>query len=165
VKIKFKKMHEDAVIPTFGNPGDAGADLRSVSVKYDAENDVFEYDSGVSVEIPEGFFGLVVPRSSIYKTDLMLSNHAGVIDSGYRGSIKSKFKIIQAYDSIENINIDSGIVTGTEFDEYRYYLIYPVKERFLQLLILPIVSNVQYEEVDELSETKRGEGGFGSTGK
>jgi dUTP pyrophosphatase len=167
--VKFKKLHENAVIPLFGKPGDAGADLTCVSLSYDEENDIFEYDSGISVEIPSGYFGLIVPRSSIFKTDLFLTNHAGVIDSGYRGSIKAKFKILQDYDEMDMSRVDteSGVVSSVVYDSQGHvditFKIYPIGSRFAQLIIQKI-PEIEYVESSELSETERGEGGYGSTG-
>jgi dUTP pyrophosphatase len=91
------------------------------------------------MEIPEGFMGLVFPRSSIRKTDLVLSNSVGVIDSGYRGEIQVTFK-------------KSGLNK------------YEIGDRGAQIIIIPHPP-VQFLEVKELSDTLRGEGGFGSTGK
>lgn len=164
MNIKFKKLHPDAVIPTFGKPGDAGADLTSIDVKYDSERDVFVYRTGIAIEIPDGYVGLIFPRSSIYKTDLLLTNHVGVIDSGYRGEIIANFKIIATYDNIEDVDEDNGVAQASDIIEDCKYLIYRKGDRFAQLVIVPIPS-IEYEEVSELSETVRGEGGFGSTGQ
>ena len=98
-----------------------------------------EYDTGLSLEIPEGFVGLIFPRSSISNTGLILANAVGVIDSSYRGSIKCRFK------AIPNTTI------------------YNVGERIAQLLILPY-PQINFEEVEELSTTDRGLDGFGSSG-
>jgi dUTP pyrophosphatase len=100
---------------------------------------------GIALEIPEGFVGLVFPRSSIRKTKLQLSNSVGVIDSGYRGELQATFnKIIT---TIENQKND-----------------YKVGDRVCQLMIIPHPT-IEFNEVNELSNTERGEGGFGSTGK
>ena len=94
---------------------------------------------GLAVEIPEGHVGLLFPRSSVYKSGLTLTNSVGVIDSGYRGEIMMKFQV----SSISNM--------------------YKVGDRVGQLLIVPY-PQVEFEEVDELSSTERGKGGYGSTG-
>ena len=143
LKVKIKKLHKDAVIPKYAKLGDAGMDLTAVDIKFSSPpNDKFapiaQVDSGISVEIPEGFAGLVFPRSSIYKNNTILSNSVGVIDSGYRGSIKANF------------------FADEETFGYR------VGDRFAQLIILSY-PQIEFEEVVELSETERGEGGFGST--
>jgi dUTP pyrophosphatase len=140
MNIKIKKLHTDSVIPQYAKPGDAGLDLTAVSVSIvdNKTSGYIEYDSGLAVEIPEGYVGLLYPRSSISDTGLILSNSVGVIDSGYRGSIKCRFK------AIPNTNI------------------YNKGDRFAQLIIIPY-PNITFEEVDELSETERGDGGYGST--
>lgn len=141
MKVKIKKLVENAVIPSYSKPGDAGMDLTAISYKYDkSTNFCHEYGTGLSIEIPEGYVGLLFPRSSIYKYDLLLSNHVGVIDSGYRGEIKFKFK--------------------SRFIESE---IYKIGDRIGQIIILPY-PQIEFEEVTELSETERGEGGYGSTG-
>jgi dUTP pyrophosphatase len=142
--LKFKKLHEDAIIPSYAKPGDAGLDLTAVTESWD--NDIVTYGTGLAMEIPEGFVGLLTPRSSVYKTGLFLANSVGVIDSGYRGEIMFKYR-----------SLDSGLeyhISGLE---------YHIKDRVGQLLLVPIPL-IKTLEVDELSSTDRGEGGFGSTG-
>ena len=144
--VKFKKLSPLAVIPRYSKPGDAGMDLTAVEVKKNFDSLRDEYtkvivDSGIAVEIPDGYVGLVFPRSSIQSTGLRLTNSVGVIDSQYRGSIKAYFDIL-----------DSTL---------KYY---EVGERFAQLIIMPY-PQIEFEEVEELSQTERGTGGFGSTNK
>ena len=139
MKVKIKRLHKDAVIPSYAKPGDAGLDLVATSIiSFDKEQ--VTYGTGIAVEIPEGFVGLVFPRSSIRKYEQYLSNSVGVIDSGYRGEIQATFNS-------------------------RYYadVKYQVGDKIAQLLILPYRS-IEFEEATELSSTDRGEGGFGSTG-
>lgn len=140
MNIKVKKLHKDAIIPFYSKAGDAGMDLTSVSSNIVNEKDhgYIEYDTGLAMEIPENHVGLIFPRSSISKTGLILANAVGILDSGYRGSIKCRFKAIP--NSI----------------------VYNDGDRIAQLMILPYPT-VTFEEVKELSETSRGEGGFGST--
>ena len=136
--VKIKKLHPNSVIPTYSKEGDAGMDLTITEVIKNTTEDV-SYGFGIALEIPSGFVGLVFPRSSIRKTDLLLTNSVGVIDSGYRGEIQSTFK-----------------KTGGS--------VYKVGERGVQIIIMPHPT-IQFEEVEELNNTERGEGGFGSTGK
>ena len=89
MQVKIKKLSPEAVIPTYAKDGDAGIDLVATSMKFDGTQ--ITYGTGLAMEIPEGFVGLVFPRSSIRKTDLSLSNSVGVIDSGYRGEIQATF--------------------------------------------------------------------------
>lgn len=137
LNIKIKRLHKDAVIPTKAHTTDAGCDLYATSCHYD--NGLIIYGTGIAVEIPEGYVGLVFPRSSIANTHLTLSNSVGVIDSGYRGEIMAKFR-----------------KDGTNA--------YRVGERIAQLIILPY-PEVVFEEAEELSESDRGTGGYGSSGK
>lgn len=139
MKIKIKKLHRAAPIPTYAKQGDAGLDLTVMTIKDEAYQ--ITYGFGIAVEIPEGYVGLVFPRSSIKNTDLILSNSVGVIDSGYRGEIKATFKKL------------SGTVSNKYF----------TGDRAAQLIIVPY-PKIEFEEVEELSETERGNGGFGSTG-
>ena len=138
MQVKIKKLHPKAVIPNYSKPGDGGMDLVITSVINDNKYDI-SYGFGIALEIPEGFVGLIFPRSSIRKYDLILSNCVGVCDSGYRGELQATFK-----------------KTGPH--------VYEVGERAAQIMILPY-PQIQFEEVEELSNTERGEGGFGSTGK
>lgn len=145
MKVKIKKLHENAVIPSYAKPGDAGMDLTATSKAFDDNNNVV-YGTGLAVEIPEGYVGLIFPRSSNAKTDLYLTNHVGVIDSGYRGEIMFKFR---KSDCSKN------------FQEAR---LYEVGDRVGQLIVIPYPT-IEFEEVDELSSSNRGTGGFGSSGK
>lgn len=155
MKIKFKKLHEDAVLPSYAKPGDAGMDISALSdgkpvFSEDNKNLWYyvEYKTGLSCEIPEGFVGLLFPRSSISKSALMLSNSVGVLDSGYRGEICLRFKI------------DSGVGNT---DEMNYKAaVYKKGDRIGQLIIIPYPT-IEPEFSDELSDTERGDGGFGST--
>lgn len=144
MKVKIKKLSTEAVIPTYAKQGDAGMDM--VATKIINETlDSITYGTDIAMEIPEGFVGLVFPRSSIRKTHLHLSNSVGVIDSGYRGEIQATFKKVQG---ISNNTLDN----------------YKVGDRIMQIMIIPHPT-IQFEEVEELNNTERGEGGFGSTGK
>ena len=92
MKLKIKRLHRDAVIPSYAKPGDAGLDLVATTYSISEDGLYIEYGTGIAVEIPEGHVGLIFPRSSISKTSMILSNHVGVIDSGYRGEIRFRFK-------------------------------------------------------------------------
>ncbi len=144
--LKIKKLTKKAVIPAFAKRGDAGLDLTAISRSID-EHDNFVYKTGIAVEIPEGYVGLLFPRSSNSKQDLLLANSVGVIDSGYRGEIIFKYKFI--------------IRNGLKISEHSKY---DIGERIGQLVIVKL-PKVNIIEVSELSTSERGEGGFGSTGK
>jgi len=144
MKVRIKKLNENAVIPTYAKEGDAGMDMVATRI-INETLDSITYGTDIAVEIPEGFVGLVFPRSSIRKTHLHLSNSVGVIDSGYRGELQATFKKIQG-------------ISNNALDNYK------VGDRIFQLMIIPHPT-IQFIEVDELTTTERGEGGFGSTGK
>lgn len=143
LSIKFKKLNENAKLPTYAKPGDAGLDLTAVSVNsenlYNQSGRYIEYGTGLAVEIPPGYVGLIYPRSSITNKSLMLKNAVGVIDSSYRGEIKFRFQ-------------------PTDVESF-----YNVGERIGQLIIMPY-PEVTPEFVEELSNTERGIGGYGHTG-
>ena len=141
MKIKIKKTHSEAQIPKYAKQGDAGMDLTAVSAKL--EGAYIEYDTGLQFEIPAGFVGLLFPRSSLSKIDLLLSNHVGVLDSGYRGNVTFRFKPTHNSDFLKW---------------------YKVGDRIGQIIILPY-PQIEFQEVNELSESERGSGGYGSTGK
>jgi dUTP pyrophosphatase len=137
MKVNFKKLHENAELPFYAKEGDAGMDMKCVD--FDLGKDIITYKTGIAVEIPDGYVGLIFPRSSIRKTGLILTNSVGVIDSGYRGEIMASFKVL------DNPTYNLG-------------------DKVCQLIILPY-PKIKPEFVDKLSETDRGEGGFGSTGE
>jgi dUTP pyrophosphatase len=137
VSVKVKRFSEKAVIPSYAFPGDAGLDLIAIDERnmITPSGLVTEYDTGIGVEIPDGHFGLVVPRSSITSdTTLILQNSVGIIDSGYRGSIKFRFKTLQ--------------MPGKK---------YKLGDKIGQLIVLPI-PKISFEEVNEFSTTERGDG-------
>lgn len=146
MKIKIKKLVKNATIPKYAYSNDAGMDLYATSMKYDEHGNIV-YGTGLAFEIPKGYVGLLFPRSSNAKKDLLLSNSVGVIDSGYRGEVIFKYK--EVYRVVA--------------DDY-LFANYNVKDKIGQIIILPY-PQIEFQEVEELSETERGEGGFGSTGK
>lgn len=154
LKVKIKKLHPDAVIPRYAKPGDAGLDLTAVSRTFDADGNVV-YGTGLAFEIPEGYVGLVFPRSSLSKKDIALSNAVGVVDSGYRGEVTAKFKPTNYFNCYEDCD---RIVECPHYGS-----IYGIGERIAQMIILPY-PQIEFEEVDELSQTERADGGYGSTG-
>lgn len=142
MKVKIKKLNSNAVIPKYAKEGDAGLDLVATEVIpniTESDLDLVTVKSGLAVEIPKGYVGLLFPRSSIYKNNALLINSVGVIDSGYRGEITANF-----------------IADEDNFG-------YKVGDRFAQLIIIPY-PQIEFEEVKELSNTERGIGGFGHTG-
>ena len=142
MKVNIKKLHPDAVIPKYANVGDAGMDLTATWMEFDHERKIVTYGTSISLEIPFWHVGLIYPRSSIYKKSLVLANHVGVIDSGYRGEIIFKFR-----------------VTNDDWQD-----IYDVGDRIGQLIITPY-PRIDFQESESLTPTERGEGGYGSTGR
>lgn len=138
--VKFKKLHEKAVLPVYAKPGDAGLDLYPVSCETIDGNIVCSF--GFAMQIPEGYVGLVFPRSGIYKHSYVMSNSVGVIDSGYRGEVKAIFK---------------------KFSNYAPSF-YDFGQAVAQLIIIPY-PQIETVWADKLSDTIRGEGGFGHTDK
>lgn len=148
MKVKIKKLDPRAVIPTYAKPGDAGLDLTAISKSFeqlDAGSRMLTYGTGLAIEIPEGHVGLIFPRSSISKTSLDLANSVGVIDSGYRGEIKFKFRIDSGSRPTKSSTYNEG-------------------DRIGQLVIVPY-PQIELEEVGQLASSDRGDGGFGSSGK
>lgn len=139
MKVKVKKLVENAVIPTYAKKGDAGLDLTATGIEIKGDNII--YGCGLAFEIPKGYVGLLFPRSSNSKKDLLLTNSVGVIDSGYRGEVTAVFKKTKYFAEA-----------------------YKVGERFAQVVILPY-PGIELEEAEELSVTERGSKGYGSTGK
>jgi dUTP pyrophosphatase len=154
MKVRIKKLSELAVVPSYAKDGDAGMDLIATSIISDTPTQI-TYGLGVALEIPKGFVGLVFPRSSIRKTGLQLSNSVGVIDSGYRGELQATFNKLFGGEAM----YDEMKVKEIQPNEF-----YKVGDRVVQIMIIPH-PEIQFEEVAELSNTERGEGGFGSTGK
>lgn len=154
MKVNIKKLHENAVIPQYAKHGDAGLDLTAVSKSYDDHGNVV-YGTGLAFEIPHGYVGLLFPRSSNTKKDLVLGNSVGVLDSGYRGEVVFKFKPSIYYDV--NGGNDSFVSAPSH-----HLNNYEAGERIGQLIIMPY-PQIEFNEVDKLSHTDRGVGGFGST--
>lgn len=150
MEVRIKKLHPNAVIPTYAKDGDAGMDLTAVTKSYDRDGNIV-YGAGLAFEIPKGYVGLVFPRSSISNLDITMSNCVGVIDSGYRGEVTAKFKPAMLFNREQR-----PIILNNR--------IYNVGERIAQLIIIPY-PQITFVEADELSETERGAGGYGSSGK
>lgn len=139
MEVKIKKLNEKAVIPQYAHSTDAGLDLVAISVEVDDDGNLV-YGTGLAFEIPDGFVGLVFPRSSVSARCMTMANCVGVIDSGYRGEVTAKFR------------------------PHLFAKPYDKGDRVAQMIIMPY-PHVDFVEVDELSESDRGEGGYGSTGK
>lgn len=142
IKVKYRKVQPDAFDPERGSEGAAGLDLRGLTPSYHLEKGYVSIDTGLAFEIPEGHAGLLFPRSSISNTPHFLRNSIGLIDEDFVGPISFRF----------------GILDGINTEEYGY------GDKIGQLVIVEL-PKVELEQVDELKKTKRGTGGYGSTGK
>lgn len=171
LKVKIKRLSDNAVIPTYAHATDAGMDLVATSKTIDEYGNVV-YGTGIALEIPEGYVGLVFPRSSNSKKHLLLTNSVGVLDSGYRGEVTFKYRPPMAvcYKKLKDRLV--RLLLGArrtakyrEVDTETWHLFeYEVGDRIGQLIILPY-PKVEFDETDELSASDRGTGGYGSTGK
>jgi dUTP pyrophosphatase len=144
MQIRFKRLADTAVQPIRTTKGSAGFDLTSTSITTEVGECgqlILVYHTDLAVEIPEGYMGLLFPRSSISRKSMRLCNSVGIVDSDYRGEITGKFVVTT--DVIPSL--------------------YKQGERFAQLVIVPI-ADVEFVESDELTETERGTNGYGSTG-
>jgi len=144
--VRIKKLDPNAVIPSKAHVNDAGLDLFATSVRMEQhEGTYIEYGTGIAIDIPSGHAGFLFPRSSISKVQLSLCNSVGCVDAGFLGEIKLRFQA----------------VNGNGLRQSK--LAYEVGDRIGQLIILPL-PEVTLVEVDELGDSERGDGGFGSSG-
>jgi len=139
MELKIKRFSETAVMPFYATEGSAAFDL-TVDRKEELSSIQVKVYFGVGFEIPEGYVGIIAPRSSVCKTAFTLANSIGIIDSDYRNEVSAVFDIVRG--------------------GHRY----EVGERAAQMMIMPF-SQCSLVEVNELNETKRGTGGYGSTGR
>lgn len=142
LEVRVVRLDADLPLPSFAHPGDAGADLRSTVPVVLAPGERALVPTGVAIALPEGYVGLVHPRSGLAaRHGLSIVNSPGTIDSGYRGEIKV---MLINHDPVDEIRLDRG-------------------DRIAQLVVQRY-ERVRYVEVEELDDTTRGAGGYGSTG-
>ncbi|MBQ7129123.1 MAG: dUTP diphosphatase [Clostridia bacterium] len=144
VKVNIKKLNDNAVMPTYGSEFAAGADLYACNEEKITINphETVLIKTGIAMEVPVGYAGLIYARSGIAsKRGLAPANKVGVVDSDYRGEVM--------------VALHNHSESKEEIEPY---------ERIAQLVVAPFLK-VDFECVDELSDTIRGAGGFGSTGK
>jgi dUTP pyrophosphatase len=142
VNVRIKKLKKGAVIPTYAKFGDAGCDLYSIEEHILEPGDICLVHTGIAIEIPYGFEGQIRPRSGkAIKEGLTVVNAPGTVDAGYRDEMK-----------VGMINVGKSLA----------YI--GIGDRIAQLVISPVVV-AKFDEVDELSDSERGLGGFGHTGK
>jgi len=142
LEILVTKLDDDAVIPTYAKPGDAGADLYSISELVLAPGQRALVKTGIAIAIPSGYVGLVHPRSGLgLKNGISVVNTPGTIDAGYRGEIGV---VLINHDLMESFQVKKG-------------------DRVAQLVIQK-VENAQFKVVNQLPDSERATGGYGSTG-
>lgn len=144
MKVRIKKLNDKAVMPSKAHATDAGFDLYCTSKEIDWTKRQIVCHTGLAFEIPEGYVGLIFPRSSVSNKPLMMANSVGVVDSCYRGEVTAKFNI-----------------TDTRQNAFSHY---QEGDRIAQMIIIPY-PEIEFEEADSLSESDRGTGGYGSTGR
>jgi dUTP pyrophosphatase len=143
MELPILKLAENAIIPTRGHPGDAGLDLFSIEPAHLGPGERWSVGTGIAVEIPDGHAGLVLPRSGLAREHgIALVNSPGLIDAGYRGEVRV---LLLNTDPAETVRIEAGA-------------------RIAQLVVTP-VATPEPVEAAVLSDTARGAGGFGSTGR
>ena len=176
INLKIKKLYENVPTPTYGTEGSACIDLTAMSRFYDKNGNVV-YGTGIAMEIPEGYVGLLFPRSSITKKDIIVKNCVGVIDSDYRGEVMLKCCPTLGFGNYDNCNTDGevilekryGIDIDQDFYEDTIHLDgdlnnhYGIGDKCCQIMLVEI-PKLNIEVVDELSNTERGVGGYGHTG-
>jgi dUTP pyrophosphatase len=145
MEVGFKKLSPKAITPSYATTGDAGLDISAITYIINKEHNFIEYHTGLAFEIPKGHVGLLFPRSSVSKTDLRMANCVGVVDSGYRGEITFRYKFEKG----------SYFASLKRFQE---------GDRIGQIVIMPY-PEIELKEKENLAESERGEGGYGSTGK
>ena len=142
LEILVTKLDSDAVIPTYAKPGDAGADLYAISELVLAPGERALVKTGLAIALPNGYVGLVHPRSGLgLKNGISVVNTPGTIDAGYRGEIGV---VLINHDLHESFQVKKG-------------------DRIAQLVIQK-VENAQFKVVNQLPESERAAGGYGSTG-
>jgi dUTP pyrophosphatase len=157
MKLKVKKLNSEAVLPKYATDGSNALDLVATGIIVNPgitdpksgrvlKANYIEVRTSIAVEIPKGYVGLLFPRSSITNTNQILGNAVGVIDSDYRGEIVLRFKILEEQSA----------------GAFKYANTYQQGDKVGQLLLVQ-VPTLEVEEVEELGNTERGLGGFGST--
>lgn len=193
MNIKVKILDNNAKLPIYSTPGSACMDVTCTSIEYIKDIDTYVFHTGLAFEIPENHAMLIFPRSSNRKTDCYMPNSVGVLDSDYRGELMILFKERNGY-FVENASqvfnellqtVNDNFVVNLEDEMIDYYhkmdihnfnskiitednnikpTPYQIGDKIAQIMIIPY-PKVKFEIVNKLSATKRGEGGFGSTGR
>lgn len=167
IPVKVKRLHPDAIIPRYMSAGAAGFDLHAISDVVIEPGETKKIPLGLAFEIPQGYEIQIRMRSGIAaKTKLRLPNGVGTVDQDFRGEVMMMFDNIsrEEYGStprLRNLKGKTEYYDGTFYPKYTYII--RKGDRVCQG-VLKRVPQARFIEVDELGETERGEGGFGSTG-
>ena len=154
MKIKVKKLHPDAILPKSAHVTDAGYDL--VAIDDGKITDTYiQYRTGLSIEVESGYHTELFPRSSISEKDLVLANSVGVVDHGYRNELFVRFKIIPPLERSETTNMCRLMFVTKKYKK---------GDKIAQLLVRR-TEHADFEWAEELSDTERNQGGFGSSGQ
>lgn len=164
MEVKIKKLSPKAVIPAYAHTdGDMGMDITATDCVYDPVYDRFIYHTGLAFEVPKGYGMLIFPRSSNCKTNAYLCNSVGILDSNYRGELMFMYKNRTDSSQLIPIKLDMDL-NMRNLELVNEHAPYKVGDRIGQIVIIPY-PEITFKEVNELSDTDRGEGGFGSTNK
>lgn len=193
LEVKFKKLDERAVIPTYAHEGDVGMDLTAIDIEYDIEKDLYIYHTGLAFESDLHYGQLLFPRSLNRKTDAYLCNSVGIADSAiYRGEILACFKNRESINTIAETEANNAMIrfytenfgyfktfsdmfanglkiynetkkSVLEAAKMLKYAPYKVGDKIIQMVFVSY-PNVKLIETEELSDSSRGTNGFGSSG-
>lgn len=169
MEVKFKKLSDKAVMPTKAHPTDTGFDMVATAINH--TEDYIEYKTDIAIQLPKGYCALLFPRSSNSKKDLLLANSVGLVDEGYIGEIRFRFKriLMPVMQEVMMVPPTGDILKDAQNTRkipglaYRDDFIYKVGDKIGQLVIMPI-PEITLVETDELTETDRGDTGFGASG-
>ena len=174
ITLKIKRNHPDAVLPTRAHATDAGMDLTAIDDGVPSKDGRYiEYNTGISIELPPGYHALLHPRSSISTKDLVLANSVGLVDPDYRGNLICRFKIVPPVSLTKILTNNcsyynweartTGVETTMGYPSWRAQL-YKKGDRIAQLVIEETIL-ADIVETTDLTDTQRGEKGFGSSDK
>ena len=179
INVKIKRDNEDVKLPKYAKTGDFGMDLTCTSIVYNSEHDYYEFHTGVYCEFPKGVGAYLLPRSSNRKTDAYLCNSCGLIDEGYRGELifcyknRTSYKVncmLAEWEHIKEMASYGEDSCHMITNLYQYeepdpmdFCPFKVGDRIGQMVIFE-TKRAELTEVDELTDSERGSGGFGHTG-
>lgn len=170
LEVGVKKTHENGELPVYKHPDDCGADVTAARIIEETEDHIW-YGTGIIINpelLPLGFF--LFPRGSISKYDLQLANSVGTIETNFRGEIQVRFNKIYGGNLIkshfESFMIEHELIdyVDARYEDNYEHKVYEIGDKIAQLILLPVIK-ADYYFIDQVDETDRGEGAFGSTGQ